>query len=183
MVVGFKTRVLSDTRTPLAFFCLLTSLQDSFLILDEPSFFHLGFFFLCAFLLNFKGKGNSRMLFLSCFLLGFSISSQADLSGFLPGQQSKSVFTSSLRFDGEKDQNPGVVFQNRKIPARDSGIPIVYPPPPTTHIHTGFKAPEEQMKNSGLSLSKNRISHTSASFSLDFKMFHWEQKHSLMHSS
>ena len=122
------------------------------------------------------------MLFLSCFLLGFSISSQTDLSGFLPGQQSLYSLV-SLRFNGEKDQNPGVVFQNRKIPARDSCIPIVYPPPPTTHIHTGFKAAEEQMKNSGLSLSKNRISHTSPSFSLDFKMFHWEQKHSFMHPS
>ena len=78
------------------------------------------------------------------FPTGFVHSSQADLSGFLPGQQSKSVLTSSLRFDGEKDQNPGVVFQNGKIPARDCGIPIIHSPPPTTHIHTGFKAAEEQ---------------------------------------
>lgn len=107
MVVGFKTQVLSDTRTPLAFFCLLASLQDSFLIRDDPSFFHF-FFSLCALLLNFKGKGNSRMLFLLCFLLGFSISSQTDLSGFLPGQQSKSVFTCFLEVQwGEGSKSRG----------------------------------------------------------------------------
>lgn len=98
----------------LAFFCLINYLQNSFLILFYPSFFLPRFVFSSALLLNFRGKGNFKILFL-LFPIRFLHFSPGRFV-WLVTRPAVSLFSSvSWGFDGEEDQNPGLHFKTHRF--------------------------------------------------------------------